>query len=43
MPDDAKWYFLGPDKQPVGPYDQAGLAGRSLAASSQSVQVQRVV
>ncbi|KAL3133307.1 hypothetical protein ABBQ38_007186 [Trebouxia sp. C0009 RCD-2024] len=23
---EAKWYFLGPDKQPVGPYDQAGLA-----------------
>ena len=33
MADDTKWYFLGPDKQPIGPYDKTGLAGRSLVAS----------
>ena len=37
---DIKWYFLGPDKQPIGPYDKAGLAGRSPVASSHADQVQ---
>lgn len=27
MADEAKWYFLGSDKQPIGPYDKKGLAG----------------
>lgn len=40
MADEAKWYVLGPDKQPIGPYDTSGLAGRSPVASSQAVQVQ---